>query len=344
MRAGNRDDRAASSVSALREWTPVRVYVEKGTATVEWLPFGNMPLTDPFFDRSVSRYRAEHPDVLPVRTSWDALGQVADQRPTLRPHGAIFHISRCGSTTISNALSAVDRHLVISEAWPINDLLRAHGYGHRREVQEERLRDLVAALGYQRFGCEEQYFIKFSSWNVLHLPFIRGIFPGLRWVFVYRNPIEVMVAVFNSSTGWMEALKKNPMAAAREFGFSVKELLRISREEYCARILAGFFEAALASYNADTLLLEHRQLRDRFLPDLLAFFGIEVTDAERARMSATGRFYSKDPTLSRAFADDSAEKQRAASPKLREMAERWVMPLYARIEDLRAGQSRRSCA
>ena len=42
----------------------------------------------------------------------------------MRPSGFIFHMSRCGSTVISQMLAALAEHVVVSEAGPIDALAR----------------------------------------------------------------------------------------------------------------------------------------------------------------------------------------------------------------------------
>jgi hypothetical protein len=332
-------ERKEPSACELRDWTPVTFHINDRPATVEWLPLAGRPFIDPFFDRAVGKFRTGNPQVSPVRTSWETLGRVTEVRPWLRCQGAIFHMSRCGSTLLSNILAAIPRNVVISEAAVINAVLRATDYGHPSELQQRWLDDLIRALGYPRLGIEENYFIKFTSWNVLHLQLICKVLPRLRWVFVYRNPIEVMVSVLRSPPGWMEDRARNPVLGPQKLVFTANELLSISDEEYCARTLACLFDVALTHHSPDTLLLNYHQLFDSFLPELLTFYGIQTSCDEIVRMTAARRFYSKDSRPLRVFRDDSAEKQREASSKLRAMANKWVMDRYVRLEDLRKQQA-----
>src|SRR5678816_558328 len=104
---------------------------------------------------------------------------------------SIFHMSRCGSTLVAQMLAALERNIVISEARPIDQVLGA-------KVDEERriawLRWIVNALAQRRRPAEEFFFIKLDAWHVLHLPLIQRAFPNTPWVFLYRDPIEVMVS------------------------------------------------------------------------------------------------------------------------------------------------------
>ena len=57
----------------------------------------------------------------------------------------------------------------------------------------EWLRWMVEVLGRPR-AQEKHYIIRFDARNIIDLPLIRRAFPNVPWVFVYRDPIEVMVS------------------------------------------------------------------------------------------------------------------------------------------------------
>ena len=109
-------------------WIPIRVFWRHGQARpeVEWCRLGEAGFTDPFFESTVQRLMS-HPfhHAFRRRTSIDALEEWRAQRPGLAPTGFIFHMSRCGSTLVSQMLAAVDRNVVLSEAAPIDWVLRA---------------------------------------------------------------------------------------------------------------------------------------------------------------------------------------------------------------------------
>lgn len=328
----------------LREWTPVSFRVEDNPPTVDWLPLGGISLADPPFDDAVRAYRAANPAIRPVRTPWEVLEDVTRIRPGLRPRAGIFHVSRCGSTVLSNALAALPRHLVIVEPTPLSAVLRPLRppmHDLHADARERWLDALIGALGHCR-GAEERYFLKFTSWNVLHLPLIRKVIPGFRWVFVYRHPVEVMVSMLRTSSQWLALLMQDPAQAASRYGFSLQAngvprgLPRgVTQEECCAHALADFYKVALASCDSNTLLINHSQLFEPFLPELLDFLGIDASSEDMARMMTVAGFDSRHTDSSRVFHDDRQEKWRAATPAIREAADRLVMVLYTRTEALR---------
>jgi hypothetical protein len=52
---------------------------------------------------------------------------------------------------------------------------------------------MVAALGQARAG-ETRLFLKLDCWHMRDLPLFRRAFPNTPWVFLYRDPVEVLVS------------------------------------------------------------------------------------------------------------------------------------------------------
>ncbi len=105
-------------------------------------------------------------------------------------------MSRCGSTLLSQMLAALPEHVVLSEAGPLDTVLQLH-FREPSVTDEERiglLRAMMSALGQPRTGRERRLFVKLDSWHTLHLPLIRRAFPGVPWIFLFRNPVEVLVS------------------------------------------------------------------------------------------------------------------------------------------------------
>src|SRR5215208_1425097 len=115
-----------SQADRLAGWVPIRLYREQSSAFVDWCYPGERRFTDPFFDQTVEQC-LRHPFNLLFRhqTPIETLGQRHESHPGLPPAGFIFHLSRCGSTLITQMLAALAKNVVISEAAPIDSVLRA---------------------------------------------------------------------------------------------------------------------------------------------------------------------------------------------------------------------------
>jgi len=101
---------------------PSRVPVRIDAGWVEWLDVGTLRFTDPFFENTVRRAgrRAER---------WtQPLESLTGIAPGPGPAGLIFHVSRCGSTLISQMLSTAGQ-LVLSEPPPVDGIFRLHHAG-----------------------------------------------------------------------------------------------------------------------------------------------------------------------------------------------------------------------
>jgi hypothetical protein len=321
--------------SQLEGWIPVRIYWRNGQPIVDWCYLGRDRFEDPFFEQTVGEC-LRHPFNLLFRrlTPMEVLGEWSEARPGLLPTGFIFHMSRCGSTLISQMLAAAPKNIVISEARPIDSTLRAHF--HSVEITDKQriswLRWMVSALGQRRLGGEKHLFIKFDAWNTSELPFIRQAFPDVPWVFVYRDPVEVMISQLNQRGAHMVP----GVIAPSLFGLDAETITTIEPEEYCARVLASICQAALRDHQNGGLLINYKQLPDAVGSTISKFFGVSWTAAESEIMKDTARLHAKNRAM--VFQDDSAKKQQKATDRVREAVSRWLQPVYEELEAARKAQ------
>src|SRR5439155_24789392 len=130
------------------------------------------------------------------QTPIEVLAELQAAEPGIPPTGFIFHMSRCGSTLISQMLAALPQNVVVSEAGPVDAVLRARFQAPDLPEREQIgwLQGIVSALGRRRTGEESHFFVKLDAWHTLDLPLIQRAFPDVPWLFLYRNPVEVMVS------------------------------------------------------------------------------------------------------------------------------------------------------
>lgn len=83
-------------------WLPAGI----GTATVRWIRVGSQSPSDPFFERWLAALRNRVPPPREHETELSSLAQSVAHLPEVEPAGVIFHVSRCGSTLLTNALSS----------------------------------------------------------------------------------------------------------------------------------------------------------------------------------------------------------------------------------------------
>ena len=225
-------------------------------------------------------------------------------------------------------LASLDHNVVISEAAPIDAVVRARDA--RPDLSDDEhgrwLEWIVGALGQCRCGDEVNYFIKLDSWHTLALPLFRRVFPDVPWIFLYRDPVEVLMSQLR-----MPGIQMIPgMLGPNPFGLEPSDGWNMSAD-YCARVLARICEPVLQHYSEGAgLLVNYRQLPLALWTTIMPHFGVDCSDRDRAAMAEAARFDAKTPSLE--FASDAEAKQRQASAATRAVAEDRLGELYRRLE------------
>jgi hypothetical protein len=327
--------------SAVREtplppkgWLPVRASWHDGQLYVHWSHFGERRLSEPFFESEIQRTMFKPFNRLfRYSTPITKLDEWLEQHPSLQPSGFIFHMSRCGSTLVSQMLAALAHTVVISEPDPIDPVLRARRMRPDLSEQEHALwlTWMIEALGQPRTGDERHYFIKLDSWHTSALPLFRRAFPNVPCIFLYREPVEVMVSQLRMPGSQMISGMLDP----GQYGVEISDRVQ-SPEDHCARMLAGICEPILQYYaKSKILLVNYRQLPQAVWTKIMPHFGIACSDGDRAAMAAMARFDPKVPTSH--FTPDIGSKQQEATATMRAAADERVGEIYRRLEALRFG-------
>jgi hypothetical protein len=319
----------------LSGWVPVQINWQRASPVVDWCYLGSRRFTDPFFEQTINDcMRLPFNLLFRHQTSIEMLAELREIQPGLEPSGFIFHMSRCGSTLISQMLAALPQTVMISEAGPIDSALRAHLRipGLSDEQQLDWLRWMVSALGQQRRGNEKRFYIKLDCCDTIALPLIRRAFPGVPWIFIYRNPVEVMVSQLKRRGAHLVPGVIEPAL----FGLDNESIFKMQPEEYCARVLAKICEAALEHHQSGGKLLNYKQLPQAVWASVLNFFGIEHTESDLEILRRVAQLDAKNPSLH--FSDDTETKNRLATDLVRAQANDWIVPVYERLE-----AARRAC-
>jgi hypothetical protein len=240
-------------------------------------------------------------------------------------------MSRCGSTVISQILASLPENVVVSEAGPIDALARGHlrAPSASRERRIDWLQWMVSALGQRREGSEQRFFVKFDARTTFELPLLRQAFPEVPWIFVYRDPVEVLVSLVNRPSNMT-----TPGMGGALLGLPISQIDGMAMEEYAARVLGLLCESASRQL-ADKrgMLVNYRQIPDVVWEELPRHFGFNLAAGAIEQMKEAAALDAKD--RGRRFADDSVRRQAQASEEIRRAAERWVIPQYEKLEHLR---------
>ncbi|RAJ80026.1 hypothetical protein CLV59_105133 [Chitinophaga dinghuensis] len=163
----------------------------------EWLDAAQYRFTQPFFHNTIQELKKlQAPafrQVKCVSTAEDIL-EWTKELPPPDPAAIIFHVSRCGSTTISQMLAEDEENLILSEVAILDDVLRLPYMPDITMLppREQLFKSLVALLSKPRTGKEKRVFIKLDSWHLFFYEELRQWFPNTPFMLLYRHPAEVV--------------------------------------------------------------------------------------------------------------------------------------------------------
>ncbi|HEX7277470.1 MAG TPA: hypothetical protein VF244_08865 [Acidimicrobiales bacterium] len=321
-----------TSDADLTGWTPIRVGWRDGRPIVDWCHTEGVAFREPFFGETVQRCLS-HPFRLLFRheTTIEGVGRHVAEHPGLPPAGFIFHMSRCGSTLVSQMLAAVAEHLVLSEPPPVDAVLRAAeadpGLTDRERVAW--LRWIVGALGQGAPG-QSRLFVKFDAWSALALPLVRQAFPDVPCVFLFRDPI----AVLRSQSRQYGAHVIPGVLPAEPFGLTSEAAAAMPLVEYAARVLGHICGAALALEDDPRVTFaDYADLPELVFSDLLPAWSLDLGQRDLDAMAAAGTRNAKNPSI--VFDKAEAGRRPPPPPALIAAADRWMMPAFERLRSAR---------
>lgn len=328
--------------SQLSAWAPSHLSWQP-IPHIEWFRVGKHRFDASFYDQTIEKCFHKDPFNLLFtrRTSLAELLALAESAPGLTPSGFVFHMSRCGSTLISRTLAQQPSFVSLSEPAVLEDILNLEieanqrGFTLPHDEHIALLRAVISALGQARLG-ETHFIIKFDAWGAHHLPLIQEAFPTVPWVFVYRDPVEVLVSQKN-----MPGLQALPgVLAPAVVGLTDAELAELPQDAYTALVIGKICEAAVAAYETTALparLIAYPQLPGALFETVLPLFGISLPDEALAQLRQQTTRSAKSPEST--FTSDSVDKQARAGERLRELAAQYIQPAYAQLEALRLRDS-----
>lgn len=277
-------------------WIPYRLLpCANGSLNIRWLFVGDHSFTEPFFGDSIS-ICLSHPKNIsgsfPV-TSAETMMRIAEQIECVQPTGFIYHISRCGSTLVSQLLSCDPNNIVLSEVPLLDDILRLPVPLGKGPDREQLYKAVLRLLTRRRNKHENRVFVKTDSWHVLFYEELRTWYPEVSTFLMYRSPREV--AASQAKHPAMHSVAG--VIAASLFGLTEGEAANMLRSSYLDHVLSCYLRAysdiiksnpnAVAlSYDEGAIAMTEKIFRScNFMP------GQEILAAMRKRAG----FHSKNP-------------------------------------------------
>jgi hypothetical protein len=321
----------------LHGWLPARIVWRDSVPRVEWTLLGSRRLLDPFFELTLGR-QMSHPfhQLFRRDSSLEEMIEWTDEHPGAPLRGMIFHMSRCGSTLMSQQLAACEYNVVASEPAPFEALVRAHLRlkDLPREVQIRWIRAMVSAIGQARAG-EAAFYLKTDCWLVHQMDLIREAFPDVPWVFLYRDPVEVMVSHKRIPAAWTVPGLLPPQALK----LRTSDWDPTQTDVYVARAVALICGGGLEAVQNDEngILVNYSELPNVMYERMLPHFRLprDAIPAMKRRSLQNAR----SPNSS--FSRDEKSKQGDATDRLRDVVADHLEPIYRRLEAARQAQAKR---
>lgn len=287
------------------EWFPTILRIERSEPVVDWQHLGSTDFHHPFYDHTIeSLSRKPFGRFFRITTPLSQLAGMKQRKPS----GFIFHISRCGSTLVSKALNRYPECTTFSEP-SIFESLISLSHSFPLSTVSDWLRDLVGVFSARNTSVV----FKLNPVQSVHLEFWRKAFPDTPWVFLYREPLEVLVANL-----------RNP-------GFHQTLVPGVQDEEArLTEILRLYLESGIRHLDQQALTLRYRELSTVTVGEVASHFGIQAGPNTGNLVEALMGHDAKRPGIK--FQNDSSQKRAEASPKARGLCERVLEPLVAQLD------------
>jgi len=283
------------NAAAVNGWLPVKLYPEDDSTLCRWLYVGDKEFTEPFFDDTIAACRMlpQNGHLKRSVSSTDILADWVNDTGNIEPTAFIFHISRCGSTLISQMLGTQPSNIILSEVPFFDDLLR---HGKKHNCMSEILPQLKAAIGLygtRRNQQQRQLFIKADSWHIHFYKELRALYPDVPFFLLYRNPDEVIRS--QQKKRGMQAIPN--LIEADVFGFDKDRISIMQLDEYMGLVIESYLTAFLKILEKDrlTFAVNYHDGAMKIVEKISAVTGLHISTEERLLMQNRAGFHAKFP-------------------------------------------------
>ncbi|MBC7774701.1 MAG: hypothetical protein H7246_04620 [Phycisphaerae bacterium] len=259
--------------------------------------------------------------------------------PHIPVGGFIFHLSRCGSTLVTQMMKTLDDLLVISEPPGISNILFQNELvSEQKSIVAKRFKALVLAHAHSLDFRKKKLFIKFQEFPIFHLDIIHEAFPDTPWIFLYREPLEIMASWFQDEADTGPFLMrlhqhKKPNYLAKKLQIYPSDVEQMPREEVAAKIIAQMIQVAMSNLGRHGLAIDYASLPRAFFSRIAPHFNLSLTGKQAQSILEVSKYYSKKKD-GKIFMEDSADKRDAASREIKEAAIKWAHPQYELLKNL----------
>ena len=276
----------------LSNWIPYKLIEKDNEVYFEWIYLDDIRYAEPFFEETISKCRKHSYNSKPFKvvTTAENLIDWSNQLIAIELKSLIFHVSRCGSTMLSQSLASSSENIMISEAPIIDEILRCDLFD--LDKKGILLKSVLVLLGQKRFPEQKNLIIKLDAWHIFNASYLRSIFPEIPFGLLYRNPDEVLKS-HQKRTGMHMIPNVLPPAI---FGIAAKEINKISFQQYGALVLEKYFQGFLDFYQTDknVIKLNYNEGMRSVIENFLSFVDVSYPATEIDKMYERLKKHSKD--------------------------------------------------
>lgn len=280
---------------ALKNWVPYRLLMDNDATHCQWLNLKDKKITEPFFADTISVTRENRSQRcisdLVVLPEWAA------SLPSVAPSAIVFHVSRCGSTLLSQVLSLNETNIVLSEVPFLDELLRLHYKqpGADLNVIDEQLKAAVRLYGQQRTGNEQHLFIKADCWHIFFYERLRSLYPDVPFFLLYREPVEVLQS--QQKKKGMQAVPGVIEPQIMGLEFADNDPMLFDHDLYFSTVLEKIMGEFLTVVEKDnnTYLLNYTQGAMQWLDKMASVAGFRISKEWKEQVMDRTNFHGKYP-------------------------------------------------
>ncbi|MFC0778483.1 sulfotransferase family protein [Flavobacterium sp. HJSW_4] len=276
----------------ISNWIPIKMIEKDNEVYFEWMYFADIPFAEPFFEETIVKCTGHNYNSKGFKLISTAENIIdwSKELDSVELKGLVFHVSRCGSTMLSQSLATSPENIMVSEAPIIDQILRSDAFNS--EIKTALLKSVLKFLGQKRFPEQKHLIIKLDAWSIFEASYLRSIFPKIPFALLYRNPAEVL-----RSHQKMAGMHMVPnLIPSSVFGITSKEIEELSFQQYQALVLEKYFQGFLDFYEKDEniIMLNYNDGMKNVIERFIAFITIDFSENELNKMLERLKKHSKN--------------------------------------------------
>lgn len=285
----------------IANWIPIKLIEKENEVYFEWIYFSDIPFADPFFEETIAKCRSHsyNSKSFKLISTTENLIDWSKELDFVELKGLVFHVSRCGSTMLSQSLATSSENIMVSEAPIIDQILRSDAFD--ADTKSVLLESVVRLYGQKRFSEQKNLIIKLDAWSIFKASYLRSVFPEIPFALLYRNPGEVL-----RSHQKMAGMHMVPnIIPSSVFGITSKEIQEVSFQQYQALVLEKYFQGFLDFYGIDNkvIMLNYNDGMKNVIERFISFIDVDFSESEINLMLERLKKHSKNENA--AFVGDS---------------------------------------